>query len=179
MPATRWDLFGGATNQQQHWCAKWFYMSSHLVVELLPVHTYYYYPPYLHRNNLFATTKKNHTALYTGLCSQVGHRLRHYEWWSSQQELSWMQCWKQKQGSILLSKATVLSCWIQRRMSCTITVIRSHILICLYAHIISAFSTQHTHIHTQTLISLLRENLQEREEAVIQQVREEERARSH
>jgi len=62
-------------------------------------------------------------------------------------------------------------------MSCTITVIRSHILICLYTHIISAFSTQHTHIHTQTLISLLRENLQEREEAVIQQVREEERAR--
>ena len=35
----------------------------------------------------------------------------------------------------------------------------------------------HTHTHTQTLISILRENLQEREEAVIQRVREEERAR--
>ena len=72
--------------------SKVVHISSHLVVELLTVHTYYYYPPYLHRNNLFATPKKNHTSLYTGLCSQVGHRLRHYEWWSSQQELSWMQC---------------------------------------------------------------------------------------
>ena len=35
----------------------------------------------------------------------------------------------------------------------------------------------HSHIHTQTLVSILRENLQEWEDAVIQQVREEERAR--
>ena len=56
---------------------------------------------------------------------------------------------------------------------------REVLVVILYVHIISAFSTHHTHTHThtQTLISILRENLQEREEAVFQRVREEERAR--